>query len=167
LRSDEHVCAINWETLSNTGTDSSRFLASGALRSFWLRTKQGFLAEGLPLLRAALQDTIDQSEGELPPVIVESNSFATFLKPSLYFAVIDPAKEDSKTQRAQFSTAPMHWCSAGLRKSLPWRTRLDQAYRPHVLQEKPSVTQREGEKLPEPLQVLVRRMLEGPATISI
>jgi len=35
----------------------------------------------------------------------------------------------------------------------------------HVLQEKPSVTQREGEKLPEPLQVLVRRMLEGPATI--
>jgi len=47
---DEHVCAIEWETRADTGTDSSRFLAAGAHRSFWLRTKQGFLAEGLPLL---------------------------------------------------------------------------------------------------------------------
>src|SRR5216684_3086259 len=42
---DEHVCAINWETQVDTGTDSARFLAAGAKRSFWLRTKQGFLAE--------------------------------------------------------------------------------------------------------------------------
>src|SRR5438132_14253687 len=56
---DEHVCAINWETRVGTGTDSARFLAAGAHRSFWLRTKQGFLAEGLPLLRAALQQAIE------------------------------------------------------------------------------------------------------------
>jgi len=36
-----------------------------------------------------------------------------------------------------------------------------------LLKEKPSVMQREGEPLPEPLHVLVQRVLEGPASISI
>ena len=82
---DEHVCAINWEKGSDNGTDSARFLAAGAKRSFWLRTKQGFLAEGLPLLRGALQQTLD-SGSEMPPtlIIIESNSLLQFLKPSLY-----------------------------------------------------------------------------------
>src|SRR6267154_169069 len=52
---DEHVCAISWEKSVNP-TDSGRFLAAGARRSFWLRTKQGFLAEGMPLLRDALHE---------------------------------------------------------------------------------------------------------------
>jgi hypothetical protein len=42
---DEHSYAISWEKNAGTGTDSSRFLAAGAQRSFWLRTKLGFLAE--------------------------------------------------------------------------------------------------------------------------
>jgi len=88
---DEHVCAINWEVQADTGTDSARFLAAGARRSFWLRTKQGFLAEGLPLLRAALQETLADANGDLPPLIVESNSLLQFLKPSLYFSVVDAA----------------------------------------------------------------------------
>src|SRR6266852_6497004 len=94
--SDEHICAIEWETHSNTGTDSARFLAAGARRSFWLRTKQGLLAEGLPLLRAALQEKVGEAREALPPLIVESNSLLQFLRPSLYFAVVDPAKEDFK-----------------------------------------------------------------------
>ena len=93
---DEHVCAINWETQADTGTDSARFLAAGARKSFWLRTKQGFLAEALPLLRTALQQAIEAGGQDLPPVIVESNSLLQFLKPSLYFSVIDPSKEDFK-----------------------------------------------------------------------
>src|SRR2546426_4410677 len=93
---DEHVCAIEWETRADTGTDSSRFLAAGARRSFWLRTKQGFLAEGLPLLRTALQEKVGEAREGLPPLIVESNSLLQFLRPSLYFAVVDPAKEDFK-----------------------------------------------------------------------
>ena len=92
----EHVCAINWETQSDSGTDSARFLAAGAQRSFWLRTKQGFLAEGLPLLRTALQETLRNAEMDPPPLIVESNSLLQFLRPSLYIAVLDPAKEDFK-----------------------------------------------------------------------
>ena len=52
----EHVSALDWEMQADTGTDSARFLAAGACRSFWLRTKQGYLAEGLPLFRAAVQE---------------------------------------------------------------------------------------------------------------
>src|SRR5260370_37391215 len=47
---EEHVCALDWETNAETGTDSARFLAADAKRSICLRTKQGYLAEGLPLL---------------------------------------------------------------------------------------------------------------------
>jgi len=50
---DDHVCAISWEDAANEN-DSGRFLGRGARRSFWLRTKQGFLAEGMPLLRETL-----------------------------------------------------------------------------------------------------------------
>ena len=164
---DEHVCAINWETQADTGTDSARFLAAGARRSFWLRTKQGFLAEGLPLLRTALQQAIEAGVPELPPVIVESNSLLQFLKPSLYFAVIDPAKEDFKdSARVALDRAdalvlrgPADTFSA---RDPSW-TKLPA----RLLKEKPSVTQLEGQPLPEPLHVLVRRMLEGAANVSI
>src|ERR1700733_8999486 len=67
---DEHVYAINWEKSADSGTDSSRFLAAGAKRSFWLRTKQDFLAEGLPLLRGLLSETIDGGPAEPPTLIV-------------------------------------------------------------------------------------------------
>ena len=164
---DEHVCAINWELEADTGTDSARFLAAGARRSFWLRTKQGFLAEGLPLLRAALQETLAEAEGDLPPLIVESNSLLQFLKPSLYFSVVDPAKEDFKdSARVALDRADalvLRGSSEAVPTARPSWIKLPE----RLLKEKPSVTQREGEPLPEPLHVLIQRMLEGPPTISI
>jgi hypothetical protein len=164
---DEHVCAINWETQADTGTDSARFLAAGARRSFWLRTKQGFLAEGLPLLRGALQQTIEAGGAELRTVIVESNSLLQFLKPSLYFAVVDPAKEDFKdSARAVLDRADalvLRESTDGLPAGRPSWIKLPA----RLLKEKPSVTQGKGEPLPEPLQLLVQRMLEGPANVSI
>jgi hypothetical protein len=164
---DEHVCAINWETQANTGTDSARFLAAGAQRSFWLRTKQGFLAEGLPLLREALQQAVEAGGPEVSPVIVESNSLLQFLKPSLYFAVIDPSKEDFKeSARAALDRADalvLRGSASELSATGTSWIRLPA----RLLKEKPSVVQREGEPLPEPLHVLVQRMLEGPANVSI
>jgi len=164
---DEHVCAISWETRADTGTDSARFLAAGARKSFWLRTKQGFLAEGLPLLRAALQQAIEAIGTELPPVIVESNSLLQFLKPSLYFAVLDPAKEDFKdSARAALDRAD----ALVLRGSVNDMTAAGPSWTKlpaRLLKEKPSVMQREGEPLPEPLHVLVQRVLEGPEGVSI
>jgi hypothetical protein len=164
---DEHVCAINWETHSDTGTDSARFLAAGARRSFWLRTKQGFLAEGLPLLRAALLQANEAGAPEPPPVIVESNSLLQFLKPSLYFAVLDPAKEDFKdSARAALDRADalvVRSPSDVLPTAGPSWIKLPA----RLLKKKPSVTQREGEPLRDPLHVLVQRTLEELANVSI
>lgn len=163
---DEHICAIEWETLPQSGTDSARFLAAGAKRSFWLRTKQGFLAEGLPLLREALELTLSPSDQDSPPLILESNSILQFLKPSLYFAVIDPAREDFKDSarvaldRADALVVRGSMESAASRPSwmkLP----------ANLLRTKPSVSQREGDQLPEPLCVLIERTLESPPSIVL
>jgi hypothetical protein len=164
---EEHICAINWETRADSGTDSSRFLAAGARRSFWLRTKQGFLAEGLPLLRAALQEVLPGEHGEPAPLIVESNSLLQFLKPTLYFAVVDPGKEDFKeSARAALDRADalvLRGVTDEMQAAAPTWVKLPS----RLLREKPSVSQREGEPLPEPLQVLVHRALEGAAGVSI
>ena len=161
----EHTCAIDWEAQSDSGTDSARFLVAGAKRSFWLRTKQGFLAEGLPLLRAALQEVVENEKAA--PLIVESNSLLQFLKPSLYFAVVDPAKEDFKeSARAALDRADalvLRGTQEMLHEGGPAWMKLPL----RLLKEKPSVSQREGEPLPEPLHVLVQRALDGPATVSI
>jgi hypothetical protein len=165
---EEHVCALDWETKADTGTDSARFLAAGAKRSFWLRTKQGYLAEGLPLLRNALKEIGGKSDGgENRAVIMESNSLMQFVKPSLYFAVIDPLREDFK-ESAQIALDRAHALvlrgdvggdgpPAPLWMKLPSK----------LLQEKPSVLQREGEPLPGPLEVLVHRMLDAPAATQV
>ncbi len=163
----EHVCALDWETHNDTGTDSARFLAAGAHRSFWLRTKQGYLAEGLPLLRSALKEAREDAKSNLPPLIVESNSLLQFLKPSLYLAVVDPSKEDFKdSARAALDRAD----AIVLRRStedFPSTTPSWMKLPVSLLREKPSVSQQEGEPLPEPLSVLVQRVLEGPGTVSI
>ena len=130
-----------------------------------MRTKQGYLAEGLPLLRAALAES---TAGALHgAVIIESNSLMQFVVPSLYFAVIDPSKEDFKPSaqlaldRAQAlvfrgpvgDDAP----AVALWMKLPAQ----------LMKEKPSVIQREGQPLPQPLWALVHRILEGPPDASI
>ncbi len=163
----EHVCAINWETQPDSNTDSARFLAAGARQSFWLRTKQGFLAEGLPLLRTALHETLRNEETDPPPLIVESNSLLRFLRPSLYIAVLDPTKEDFKdSARAALDRADalvFRFSSELLSAATPSWTKLPA----RLLKEKPSVVQREGEPLPGPLHVLVQRALEAPAGVSL
>lgn len=164
---DEHVCAINWETQTDSGTDSARFLVAGARRSFWLRTKQGFLAEGLPLLRQALREMLGEGTGELPPLIMESNSLLQFLKPSLYFAIVDPAKDDFKeSARMALDRADalvLRESADAFRATGPAWLKLPA----RLLREKPSVSQREGEPLPEPLHILVQRVLDGPGSVSI
>jgi hypothetical protein len=94
---DEHTVAIDSELNPATGTDTSRFLAAGATRAIWLRTKQGRLAEGMPLLRSTLSissrnDEIESSQN----AIIESNSLLQFLQPDLYLVVLDPAQSDFK-----------------------------------------------------------------------
>src|SRR6516165_7038974 len=164
----EHACALDWERRADTGTDSSRFLAAGARRAFWLRTKQGYLAEGLPLLRRALKE-IGEETGSAAgrAVIVESNSLMQFLKPSLYFAVLDPLKEDFKESaqlvldRAQ--ALVLRGKVGGDEPPAPLWMKLPR----RLLKEKASVLQREGEKLPKPLWELVHRILQEPAGVRL
>jgi hypothetical protein len=159
---DEHICAVSWETRSDSGTDSGRFLAAGAQRSFWLRTKQGFLAEGMPLLRAALREA--ESSGLRGPgnLILESNTLLQFVKPSLYLMVLHPAKTDFKeSARLQMDRAS----AFVLRELLPEEAQGagNPAAWPGVslqlLRGRPQFLQREGEALPGPLAEKVRLML--------
>jgi hypothetical protein len=158
---DEHIYAISWEQRADTGTDSARFLAAGARKSFWLRTKQGFLAEGMPLLRDAMRHVETESNGEPANFILESNTLLQFLKPSLYLMVLHPAKADFK-ESAQLQ---MDRASAFvLRGPLP---------RSHVTSEapawkgiplqllatKPQFLQYESEPLPDALKNMVRGVL--------
>lgn len=165
---DEHTCALDWESHADTGTDSARFLEAGAKRSFWLRTKQGYLAEGLPLLREALQGAAAESSiEESRALIVESNSLMQFVKPSLYFAVIDPMREDFK-ESAQIALDRAHALVlrgevGGDAPPAPLWMKLPSK----LLQAKPSVLQRECEDLPEPLYALVHRILEAAPGVQV
>jgi hypothetical protein len=165
----DHVCALDWETQPDSGTDSARFLAAGARKSFWLRTKQGYLAEGLPLLRQALHEVhvgIDPSRKTA--LIVESNSLMQFVKPSLYFAVLDPAKEDFK----ESAQTVLDRANALVLRGAPLEA--DAPLAPlwlklpaKLLRERPSVLQREGESLPRPIEALVYQMLDEPAAVTL
>jgi hypothetical protein len=165
---DEHSYAISWERSADTGTDSSRFLAAGAQRSFWLRTKQGFLAEGLPLLREALAELPSSNASEPPTLIVESNSVLQFVQPSLYFAVIDPSRDDFKdSARIVLDRADALVLRSGGNDDAPVSDAPWMKLPRQLLNQAPSVTQREGEPLPLPLQVLIRRTLEAPPDVKL
>jgi len=163
----EHIVALDWESVARTGTDSARFLQSGAARSFWLRTKQGYLAEGMPALREALTQAQKTSVNDGINVIVESNSLLQFVKPSLYVAVLDAKRDDFKdSARQMLDRADVFVFRRGLHdgdiRKPPW---IELAA--HLLKQKPSLLQREGQPLPEPLFQLVKGILEAPATVLL
>jgi hypothetical protein len=168
---DEHGYAISWEQDAQSGTDSSSFLAAGAQRSFWLRTKQGFLAEGLPLLRGALNEAIGENAADPPTLILESNSVLQFVQPSLYFAVLDSRREDFKdSARIVLDRADalvLRGSDQDAADGVPGANPPWMKLPPQFLRAVPSVRQLEGETLPVPLQVLVRRALEAPADVRL
>ena len=123
------------------------------------------------MLREALQGVGETPRGEESAdrpsaLIIESNSLMQFVKPSLFFAVIDPAKEDFKdSARAALDRAD----ALVVRGDAPQAGREPAWIRlpAKLLPEKPSVSPREGEPLPETLQVLVQRALDAPPTVLL
>ena len=77
-----------------SNTDTGRYLAAGAVRSFWLRTAQGQLGGAVPMLRKML--------AACDNVIAESNSILEFFEPDLYLVVMDFSKEDFKPSSLRF-----------------------------------------------------------------
>jgi hypothetical protein len=91
--SSEHPYAIARETHPGD-TDSGRFLAAGARRSYWVRTAMGQIANALPAIR--------EVQAASPNLIVESNSLIEYLAPDLYLMVLDFAQPDFKTSSRRF-----------------------------------------------------------------
>src|ERR1700761_4564902 len=90
----DHTLAISEERDPATGTDTSRFLAAGAKHVFWVRTRQGQLAEAMPRVRKLI--------AEAENTLIESNSVLRFLQPDLSLAVLDPTIADFKPSALRY-----------------------------------------------------------------
>lgn len=91
---EEHPFAILEERERDRFKDTSRFLAAGARRSLWVRTKQGQLESALPQLKRVLERE--------PFIIIESNSILQFIRPDLYLVVLSFGSRDFKKSAQQF-----------------------------------------------------------------
>lgn len=85
---------ISQETDRSGGSDTSRFLAAGAERAFWVQTEPDCLTEAMPMVQCKLAESKN--------AIVESNSILRFLKPDLYLLVIHPGIADFKPSAQEF-----------------------------------------------------------------
>jgi hypothetical protein len=90
----DHSWAVTEERNRSGDSDTSRFLAAGAARVWWVRSEQGRLAEAMPMVREKLA----QAEN----VIVESNSILKFVRPDVYMTVLDPSTADFKNSAREF-----------------------------------------------------------------
>lgn len=110
----DHTWAISQENSSSGKSDSSRFLAAGAKRSYWVRTEQGRLAEAVPAITRRVSETEN--------AILESNSILKFIQPDLYLTVLDPAVEDFKPSAiAAFSRADALILNANQNGGSKWK----------------------------------------------
>lgn len=83
-----HVALWSEETGGSPQSDSGRFLAAGARRSFWVRTPAGSPEAALPRLREVI--------GAAENVIIESNSIVESVSPDVFLMVVDGAVADFK-----------------------------------------------------------------------
>ena len=90
----DHTIAMSEERDGRTGTDSSRYLAAGAARSFWVRTRQGQLAEAMPKIRRELAGAEN--------AMIESNSILRFLQPDVFVSVLDAETADFKESAKRY-----------------------------------------------------------------
>jgi hypothetical protein len=89
----EHPYAVV-EQRQADGSDSGRFLAAGAVRSFWVRTAMGQLGHAAPALREIFAESGN--------VVVESNSVLNFFRPDFYVVVLDYSVSDMKDSTRRF-----------------------------------------------------------------
>jgi hypothetical protein len=95
---EESPFAISEECPGAAGTDSSRYLEAAALRSFWVRTREGRLGEAMPRLR----EEFARAQAGGGNVLVESNSILGFVEPDVYLSVLDPSTADFKESALRY-----------------------------------------------------------------
>lgn len=138
-----HAAILNEENDRSGLTDTSRFLVAGARRALWLRTRQGDLAEGMPLLRQALEGAGN--------VIMESNAVMGFLRPSLFLVVLDPQLPDFKETTQRYLDRADAFV---FRNPLPGKAW--DGVSGKLLRSKPAFEQRLNEQPPEGLLAMLR-----------
>ena len=141
-----HAAILDEETDRSGRTDSSRFLVAGACRSLWLRTRQGELAEGMPLLRAALKGAQN--------VILESNAVLAFIRPLLFLVVLDPLLSDFKDSTQRFMDRADAFVLRSALQESAW-----EGVPQRIVRSKPMFEQQLGHPLPGPLLALIRKKL--------
>jgi hypothetical protein len=90
----DHTIAVTEERDAASGTDSSRYLAAGAAKSLWVRTRIGQLSDAMPRVKRELAGAEN--------AIVESNSILRFLRPDVFVSVLDPATKDFKESAKRY-----------------------------------------------------------------
>lgn len=90
----EHPFALAREADDRSGTDTARYLAAGASQAYWLRTRAGEIGFAIP----ALKTILERAEN----AVLESNSVLRFIKPDLFFIVVDPSIADFKSSCREF-----------------------------------------------------------------
>jgi hypothetical protein len=143
-----HPAILDEERDRSGRTDTSRFLVAGARRSLWLRTRQGDLAEGMPLLRAALE--------EAGNVILESNAVLGFIRPALFLVVLDPQFEDFKETTQRY----LDRADAFIFRN-PFPGEAWEGISGRLLRSKPAFEQALGSSVPERLLGMVRERMFG------
>src|SRR3954466_16003006 len=92
--SDDHSWAVTEERDRTGHSDTSRFLVAGAEKVWWVRTRQGMLAEAMPRIR--------QVTAAAENVIFESNSLLKYLRPDIYLTILDFGNVDFKASAREF-----------------------------------------------------------------
>lgn len=95
-QTEDSCVSVTAERDPASGTDTSRFLAAGAARSLWVRTRVGMLAEAMPRIRQELAAAEN--------AILESNSILDFIEPDLYLTVLDSTVADWKDSARRMLT---------------------------------------------------------------
>jgi len=86
--------AIGEEQEASGESDTSRFLAAGAIQAWRVSAEPGYLAKAMPAIRERLVQARN--------AIIESNSILNFVRPDLYLTVLNPAIADFKKSAQEF-----------------------------------------------------------------
>jgi len=124
--------------------DTKRYLAAGAERAFWARTKEGLLEDALDPLGAMLQGAEN--------VIIESGAIVRFWKPDLFLMVLDSSAADFKPSARAALRLVDTFVFRSPKDGSKAATRL-----PLLAKSKPAFLQRLGSPLPRDLVRLVKQ----------
>ena len=89
----QHAYSLTEEPAASS-KDSGRYLGAGALKAYWLRTRQGNLGHALPVLKKLMSANAN--------VICESNSLLAYFVPDVYVMVLDGRVEDIKDSARRY-----------------------------------------------------------------